>query len=367
MSKITEETVERIVKEREAKNYIKYLESNPQDRYELLERVDSFCSVYKGKDKLTGKDVAMKRFYKYFDEYPTQEEEYECEQEEELERNWKLENKVIREINNVSLLTDFPEHPNVLRLHEIIYELRSDKHYYDDTFMIFDYTPYGDLEKYLETVQTLDNDDIKSFIKDILSGLQYCHEKGIIHCSIQPRNLLLFPGSITEHVGQKSISSEQKSISVEQKSISSEQKLISVEQKSISSEQKGNACFLSAGLSLEKSRTCSIALKICDFGYAIKVSQRMLADQDVYDYDEEDTKYWAPECFKDNLITTAFDIWSAGCLFKKLLEYQNSGKYITKYQENAKDLLEKMLQKDPKERITAESALKHPFFKRRYS
>lgn len=49
-------------------------------------------------------------------------------------------------------------------------------------------------------------------------------------------------------------------------------------------------------------------------------------------------------------------------LKNKKCELEYPEKYWDKISEKAKDLVSKMMQKDPKDRITAEEALQHPWF-----
>ena len=59
--------------------------------------------------------------------------------------------------------------------------------------IIFDYYDY-DLKKFLKTNDHLPEPVIKNIMKQILSGVSYCHDKKILHRDLKPQNILLDSG-----------------------------------------------------------------------------------------------------------------------------------------------------------------------------
>lgn len=59
--------------------------------------------------------------------------------------------------------------------------------------IIFDYYDY-DLKKFLKTKDQLPELTIKNIMKQILSGVSYCHNKKILHRDLKPQNILLDSG-----------------------------------------------------------------------------------------------------------------------------------------------------------------------------
>ena len=56
---------------------------------------------------------------------------------------------------------------------------------------VTEYCPGGDLLKLIKSENSLPEDIVKGFIKDILNGLQYCHHKGVILCDLKSASILL--------------------------------------------------------------------------------------------------------------------------------------------------------------------------------
>jgi serine/threonine protein kinase len=62
------------------------------------------------------------------------------------------------------------------------------------TYLVMEYVPGTDLQKYVSEHGPLDSTEACNFIRQAAQGLEYAHRKGIVHRDIKPSNLLLTPG-----------------------------------------------------------------------------------------------------------------------------------------------------------------------------
>jgi len=78
-------------------------------------------------------------------------------------------------------------HPNIVRLYEII-----DDPDYTDLFIIMEYISGGSLHSVIRESGILPPEKAWKYFRDLICGLEYCHEvAGIIHRDIKPENLLI--------------------------------------------------------------------------------------------------------------------------------------------------------------------------------
>lgn len=133
------------------------------ERFEKLERVGegTYGVVYKARDLDCGDMVAMKRIrFQHEDE--------------------GIPSTAIREISLLKTL----KHPNIVPLREVIY--RDEK-----LHLIFDFLDM-DLKKYLKSVRgPLPPQKVKSYMKQLMEGLAFCHRNRVIHRDLKPHNLLI--------------------------------------------------------------------------------------------------------------------------------------------------------------------------------
>jgi serine/threonine protein kinase len=107
------------------------------------------------------------------------------QQKEQQQQHFSKENelKIRREISILEKCC----HPNVVKLREVIDDPASRKIY-----MALEYTECGEIEwrdEYDEPVMTIN--EARRIFRDIVNGLDYLHYQGIIHRDIKPANLLL--------------------------------------------------------------------------------------------------------------------------------------------------------------------------------
>lgn len=270
--------------------------------------------VYKAKDRVTGEIIALKKI--------------RLEAEDE-----GIPSTAIREI---SLLKEL-QHPNIVRLYDVVHTERK-------LTLVFEFLDQ-DLKKYLDVCDTgLELPILKSFLYQLLMGVAYCHHHRVLHRDLKPPNLLI------NREGQ---------------------------------------------------------LKLADFGLARAFGIPVRS----YTHEVVTLWYRAPDVLMGSRrYSTPVDMWSVGCIFAemangrpliagtsegdqldrifRLLGTPSRGEYpgiveLPEYHPNLPryppppngfvglvptldatgvDLLSKMLQYDPARRVTANDALKHPFF-----
>ncbi|MCQ2819020.1 MAG: protein kinase [archaeon] len=136
------------------------------NKYQILQVIGdgTYGTVYAGKNTLTNEKVAIK----------------------------KLKNKIKSweeciNMSEVRILKDL-HHENIVKLHEIIREQNSDVSY---IFEYADINLYEYMNNFRKKGETIPEPKIKNIIYQIVSGLKYLHEKGIMHRDLKPENILI--------------------------------------------------------------------------------------------------------------------------------------------------------------------------------
>ena len=91
-----------------------------------------------------------------------------------------VEHQLRREIEIQSNL----RHPNILRMYGYFYDA-------ERIYLILEYSPGGELYKYLMKKGRFSQQMSAKLISDLSSALDFCHTKNVIHRDIKPENLLL--------------------------------------------------------------------------------------------------------------------------------------------------------------------------------
>ncbi|XP_073127242.1 probable serine/threonine-protein kinase At1g54610 [Henckelia pumila] len=133
--------------------------------FEKLDKIGqgTYSNVYKARDLITGKVVALKKVR--FDNL-----------DPETVRFMSREILVLRRLN----------HPNVIKLEGLVISRIS-----CSLYLVFEYMEH-DLAG-LAAVQTVKftEPQIKCYMKQLLSGLEHCHDNGVLHRDIKCSNLLI--------------------------------------------------------------------------------------------------------------------------------------------------------------------------------
>lgn len=133
-------------------------------RYQRLERIGkgTYGVVYKAKDNATGKLVALKKIILQNDD----------------------EGVPATSIREIALLKEVSQHRNVVQLLEVINENQK-------LFLAFEFLD-KDLKAYMNSVQgPLDPDLIKSYLYQLVLGINFCHMHRVLHRDLKPQNLLI--------------------------------------------------------------------------------------------------------------------------------------------------------------------------------
>lgn len=118
--------------------------------------------VFKGRNRQTGELVALKEIH--------------------LDSEEGTPSTAIREI---SLMKEL-KHENIVGLHDVI-------HTENKLMLVFEYMD-GDLKRYMDTQGdrgALKPMIIKSFMYQLLKGIAFCHENRVLHRDLKPQNLLI--------------------------------------------------------------------------------------------------------------------------------------------------------------------------------
>lgn len=209
-----------------------------------------------------------------------------------------VEHQLRREIEIQSHL----RHPNILRLYGYFYDATR-------VYLILEFAAKGELYGYLKQSVRFPEDRSAFYVQQLTQALVYCHRKHVIHRDIKPENLLL--------------------------------------------DHRGN-------------------LKIADFGWSVHApSLRRKTLCGTLDY-------LPPEMVEGLPHDANVDIWSLGVLAYEFLvgnppfeaqshtdTYKRIAKVDLKFPSHvsasARDLISKLLVKNPKKRLTLDQVLQHPW------
>ncbi|XP_021413871.2 death-associated protein kinase 2 [Oncorhynchus mykiss] len=205
------------------------------------------------------------------------------------------------------------QHANVMALRDV-FESRA------EVVLIVELISGGELFDFIAEKESLSEEEAIEFLKQILMGVGFMHTKNIAHFDLKPENIML------------------------------------------------------ADKTMPHSH-----IKIIDFGLAHRLKQG-----EEYRSLSGTPQYIAPEVINYEPLSEAADIWSIGVITYILLSglspfqgdndeetlknivgmiYEFEENYFTQTSAMAKDFIEKLLVKDPIERMTADECLVHPWIK----
>ncbi len=212
--------------------------------------------------------------------------------------------------NEVSCLKTC-EHPNIIRLFEL-FESKS------KVYLVMEVVHGGELFDRIVQLGKYTEKDARGLFQNLVGAIGYLHERSIVHRDLKPENLLV-------------------------------------------------------------SETTNVDVKLADFGLSVVVK-----DGEQLDSCAGTPGYVAPEVLAHVGYGTPVDCWALGVilyillagfppfhdadmssLFKKIMkgQYTMPSPYWDSVSEDGKDLIRKILVVDPKQRLTAEQIMEHPWMK----
>lgn len=133
------------------------------DKFHKIEKIGegTYGVVYRALNKETGKTVALKK----------------------IRLDLETEGVPSTAIREISLLKEL-DHPNIVRLMDVLYNETK-------LYLVFEYLPQ-DLKKYMDShPQGIEINLAKSYLRQLLQGIAYCHSRRVLHRDLKPQNLLI--------------------------------------------------------------------------------------------------------------------------------------------------------------------------------
>uniref|UniRef100_A0A670YN88 Protein kinase domain-containing protein n=1 Tax=Pseudonaja textilis TaxID=8673 RepID=A0A670YN88_PSETE len=235
------------------------------------------------------------------------------------------------------------QHPNIMHLYDVFANQ-------SEMVLILELILGGELFDFIAEKELLSEDEAIEFLQQILRGVAYMHGLRVAHFDLKVR-----PGGFRGAPCQR-LGGRPKHPAVSPLSLL----------------QPENIMLLAKDAPNPK-------IKIIDFGLAQKLEEGV-----AYKSLCGTPQYIAPEVINYEALSTATDMWSIGVITYILLSgmspfqgetdeetlsnvvsgnYEFEAKYFSQTSEMAKDFIQKLLLKEPRDRMTATECLLHPWIK----
>lgn len=299
------------------------------EQYELVGKDQlgdgSYAVVKPAIRRVNGKEVAIKQIHKRF------------------LRDEAAKNAVSREIEIHLRL----RHKHIVRLYEV-YETS------DFLYLVMAKATKGNLTSLMQKKRMLPEALAGKVSQQIVRAVLFLHDMGVLHCDLKPDNILL-----------------------------SDAKMVNQDIGDISLNTPRNSPSKSTPNPLAGVKVNDYHAELCDFGLSVKVPDvrffKLTGDVHKVPYTgvTGTPGYIAPELLLQQAYGKPVDMWSVGIIiFEMLTGYQPFYPPHTCIEEDAnftdrvwktisadaKDLVQRLLERDPSKRLTAAEALAHSWF-----
>ncbi|CAJ1083608.1 death-associated protein kinase 2 [Xyrichtys novacula] len=211
------------------------------------------------------------------------------------------------------MILEAVQHPNIVTLKDV-FESRA------EVVLILELVCGGELFDFIAEKENLLESEAIEFLKQILEALRFMHGKNVVHFDLKPENIMLSDKSSPQPI-----------------------------------------------------------IKLIDFGLARRICQG-----EEFRSTSGTPQYIAPEVINCEPLNASADMWSIGVITYILLsglspfqdetdeetlanilamKFEFNDRYFSTTSSMAKDFIQKLLVKDPSERMTAEDSLHHPWIK----
>ncbi len=331
--------------------------------YDRLKKIGdgTYGIVYKAKHSKTGQFVALKRvyidgmilcifFFVFVHIHSTHSElcifcfhPFDVGFCGFTEEDQGLPSTTVREI---SLLKEL-KHENIVKLHEIIF----DTGHTNQLYLVFELLSC-DLKRYFSKCKlqhtTISQQQIKHYLYQILNGISYCHSLRIFHRDLNPQNILIDVNTERIRIADFGLARTLPNINDNNKS-----GLLTAEV--ITLWYRPPEILLGSDIYCHVVDIWSIG---CIFGEMVNDSNPLFrGDSEICQLmhifktlGTPNNKTW-PDISKLKYFQNSFPKWTP------------KTPIITGYEDKlGQDLLSRLLMLDPKKRVTAKQALRHPYF-----
>ncbi|XP_057836608.2 CBL-interacting protein kinase 23 isoform X2 [Cryptomeria japonica] len=101
-----------------------------------------------------------------------------------MERDTLLKQKMVKQIKREISAMNLIKHPNIVRLHEV---MASKKRIY----IVLEFVMGGDLHDKITHDGRLREDEARKYFQQLITAVDYCHSRGVSHRDLKPENVLL--------------------------------------------------------------------------------------------------------------------------------------------------------------------------------
>lgn len=101
-----------------------------------------------------------------------------------LAKSTILKNKMVDQIKREISITKMMRHPNIVRLHEVLSS-------HTKIYIILEFINGGELFDRIVHKGKLSEKEAREYFQQLIDAVAYCHEKGVYHRDLKPENLLL--------------------------------------------------------------------------------------------------------------------------------------------------------------------------------
>lgn len=101
-----------------------------------------------------------------------------------LDKEKILKHKMISQIKREITTTKLIRHPNIIRMHEVMASKTK-------IYIVLEYVTGGELFDKISSLGRLKEDEARKYFQQLINAVDYCHSRGVFHRDLKPENLLL--------------------------------------------------------------------------------------------------------------------------------------------------------------------------------